>query len=85
MADNHHRKHGIYYTPSVLADYLAAPLITDAGVKILDPAYGEGALLLAAERQYHRKFPNSSLHLFGCDIKPVNGLLRHLPEANLKK
>ncbi len=81
------RENGIYYTPQILAEHLAAPLITSPKIDLLDPAYGEGALLLAAEKVYSEKIAkkNSGLHLFGCDTKPVNGLLKHLPEANLKK
>lgn len=79
------RENGIYYTPPDLAEYLATPLMPSADAEILDPAYGEGALLLAAER-IHNKVPGcSSISLFGCDTKPVNGLLKHLPEANLRK
>ena len=80
-----HKKNGIYYTPRILAEYLAKPLITADTQSILDPAYGEGALLLAVERLYKESGSNKDIQLFGCDIKPVNGLLKHLPEANLKE
>lgn len=79
------KQNGIYYTPSALAEYLVAPLIKCEDISILDPAYGEGSLLLSAEKIYYRKINKNGLHLFGCDIKPVNGLLEHLPKANLKK
>jgi len=83
----HQRENGIYYTPEALAEHLASPLIVKSGISLLDPAYGEGSLLLAAEKIYSQKISSkrSGLHLFGCDTKPVNGLLKHLPEANLKK
>jgi len=81
------KKNGIYYTPSILADYLVTPLIDQAQMSVFDPAYGEGALLLAAEKAYLSKFKTSpstmSLSMFGCDKRPVNGLLSHIPTANL--
>jgi adenine-specific DNA methylase len=79
------KENGVYYTPRVLAEYLARPLITANSHAILDPSYGEGSLLLAAERIFKQKNGSSEIHLFGCDTKPVNGLLKHLPEANLKE
>lgn len=79
------KENGIYYTPSPLAEFLARPLVSSNVQKILDPAYGEGSLLLAAERISKGENGTKEVHLFGCDIKPVNGLLTHLPEANLLK
>lgn len=80
------RKNGIYYTPEKLAKYLAAPLIDGSHMRIFDPAYGEGSLLLAAESIFKEKFESKgTLELFGTDIHPVNGLLSHLPKANLKQ
>lgn len=77
------KKNGVYYTPSNLAEYLAKGFIGTKRSYILDPSYGEGALLLAAERVLAVK--NNKNQLFGCDTKPVNGLLNHLPSANLKR
>lgn len=79
------KENGVYYTPSGLAEFLAAPLVNTDEQTILDPAYGEGALLLAAEKIFKGKTIGNGIHLFGCDTKPVNGLLKHLPEANLLK
>jgi len=79
------KKNGVYYTPKVLAEYLAKPLISATNQTILDPSYGDGSLLLAAERIFRKRNKSSEIHLFGCDIKPVNGLLKHLPEANLRE
>ena len=80
------RDNGVYYTPPELAEYLAAPILRgQRKSRLLDPAYGEGSLLLAAERVWERKKVKEKLSLYGCDIKPVNGLLTHLPQANLKK
>ena len=79
------KKNGIYYTPSALAEFLAGPLISELNQTVLDPAYGEGSLLLAAEKISKIKNNRGSIQLHGCDIKTVNGLLQHLPEANLLK
>ncbi len=84
---DHIRRNGIYYTPELLARYLVAPLIGQKNLSVFDPAYGEGALLLAAESIFKEKQKNSNhkLDLFGCDIHPLNGLLEHLPQANLQQ
>ncbi|MEQ9403865.1 MAG: N-6 DNA methylase [Cyclobacteriaceae bacterium] len=80
------RKNGVYYTPENLAKYLAEPLINGTTKLVFDPAYGEGSLLLAAESIFKKKMiKNASIELFGSDIHPVNGLLTHLPKANLKQ
>ena len=81
-----HRKNGVYYTPSELADWLAEPLIDRSNLTVFDPACGEGSLLLAAEKIHENKFATShsrDLQLFGCDIVPINGLLSHLPDSHL--
>ncbi len=79
------KKNGIYYTPGTLADSLVKPLINSPNHTIFDPAYGDGALLIAAERTYKEKFggENVGFPIFGCDKHPVNGRLTHLPDANL--
>lgn len=79
------KKNGIYYTPSDLAEFLAKPLLNAKGIKILDPAYGEGALLLAAEKILREKYGARSVGkmLHGYDKAPLNGLLKHLPYSNL--
>ncbi len=80
------RKNGVYYTPQELAHSLAEPLIDRSNLAVFDPAYGEGSLLLAAEKIYAQKYyrpHNGNLQLFGCDTIPVNGLLRHLQDSNL--
>jgi adenine-specific DNA-methyltransferase len=79
------RKNGVFYTPSVLADYLINPFIESGSSSILDPAYGDGALLLSAERAMNTQKTTFVRNLYGCDILPLNGLLKHLPEANLQK
>lgn len=77
------RENGIFYTPDGLAKYLARPLIKGKNLTVFDPAYGEGALLLASEAISNEGSSSQKIQLFGCDIHPVNGLLTHLPAANL--
>lgn len=81
------KHNGVYYTPIELAHFLARPLIRRANLKVFDPAYGEGALLLAAERVFIQKGYSSSysIELYGCDKIPKNGLLKHLPSRHLLK
>jgi adenine-specific DNA-methyltransferase len=79
------KKNGVYYTPSGLAEFLAEPLLQGAAQTIFDPAYGDGALLLAAEKILKERSIGNEVNFFGCDTKPVNGLLKHLPQANLLK
>ncbi|HOY17402.1 MAG TPA: N-6 DNA methylase [Haliscomenobacter sp.] len=76
---------GIYYTPDALAEYLARPLIKGEKLAVFDPAYGQGSLLLAGESISRQQQIVKELTLYGCDIHPVNGLLEHLPAANLKQ
>ncbi len=79
------RRHGIYYTPSHLADFLVKPLLTKSDLSIFDPAYGEGALLLAVEKTINQNnnLAVRDMELYGCDRTPVNGLLSHLPSSHL--
>lgn len=92
------RKNGIYYTPSHLAEAIAEPAISHAlknvsnvrdlkRVRILDPAAGCGAFLIASlriateilhERESFRKLSRTDLRklvaancIFGVDIDPV--------------
>lgn len=79
----HHRKNGVYYTPSLLARTLVEPLITDPNLSIVDPAYGDGALILAAEQVLREKFQSRKRrNLFGCDISPLSDRTQHLPASN---
>ena len=77
------KDNGIYYTPVGLALHLARPLISGKKLSVFDPAYGEGSLLLASEYLAQHENTIENLSLYGCDLHPVNGLLQHLPIANL--
>ncbi len=81
------RKNGVYYTPNSLAEFLVNPLIKRTRQSIFDPAYGDGALLIAAEKIFKKQVNGNGakLAIYGCDLKPVNGKLAHLPESNLVK
>jgi len=82
---DNNKKNGIYYTPNELAEYLVKPLINRANLKIFDPAYGQGALILAAERVIREKYLRNTNNLYGCDKNPKNGFLKHLPDKNFVK
>lgn len=77
------KNNGKFYTPQNLADYLVRPLINKHELKIFDPSYGEGALLLAAEKVCRQN--NINFELYGCDKSPVNGYLNHLDQSKLTK
>ncbi|MFH1697479.1 MAG: N-6 DNA methylase [Candidatus Omnitrophota bacterium] len=74
---------GIYYTPPELAETLVHPLIEKYKLCIFDPAYGDGSLLLTAEKL--GKALGVDYELFGCDKSPVNGFLKHMNKENLLK
>ncbi len=68
------RQHGIYFTPSGIADQMAAWLPLGEGV-VVDPACGDGALLMAAARLGH--------HVFGIESELLSAVaaalrLRHM-------
>lgn len=79
------RRNGKYYTPELLAEFLAKPLIRDTTKSVFDPAYGDGALLLAAEKVSQVRGVYPSVRLYGCDKAPVNGLLHRIPTSQLIK
>lgn len=67
------KRHGKHYTPEALAAFVARRLVRqlDAGVtdvSVLDPACGDGELLLAIYREISAVNPNASVHLTGFDI-----------------
>ena len=75
------KRHGVFYTPSDVAEYLAKNVITNCPVEItharcFDPACGTGVFLLALcraveERSHCRSFDRFeyvTTNLFGCDI-----------------
>lgn len=66
------KNNGVYYTPARLADFVVKLAISSSCSKVLDPCYGEGALLVAARRrllQLHSQSPERQL--FGFDIAPL--------------
>jgi SAM-dependent methyltransferase len=66
------KRHGRHYTPARLAEFLAERLlehvVPQGRLRILDPACGEGELLLAVHRATTRRFPGIRLHLTGYDL-----------------
>lgn len=81
------KRNGIFYTPKPLAEFLVKPLIKTSGQTIFDPAYGDGALLIAAEEIIRKRIKKKKIELpiYGCDKQPINGKLSHLPESHLSK
>ncbi len=68
------KRHGRHYTPPALARFLAQRLLrhvepSDAGVlRVLDPACGDGELLLATHHEVAARFPGVRLVLTGYDL-----------------
>ncbi|MGV9679816.1 Eco57I restriction-modification methylase domain-containing protein [Nocardia sp. NPDC003482] len=68
------KRHGRHYTPERLAEFLAARLLAQAvpagpgELSILDPACGDGELLLAARRVARARFPGVRVRLIGYDM-----------------
>ncbi|MFX0196307.1 MAG: class I SAM-dependent DNA methyltransferase [Candidatus Hodarchaeota archaeon] len=68
---NHDKNNGIFYTPPELAKFVAKLGISSINSRVLDPCYGEGALLLAAQNrllEHNSKILNRQL--YGYDIAP---------------
>lgn len=69
------KRHGRHYTPVRLAEFLAERLlehvVPQGRLRILDPACGEGELLLAVHRVAARRFPGIPLCLSGYDLDPA--------------
>jgi len=88
----HERNNGIYYTPPELANFAAKLGIANVDSSILDPCYGDGALLLAAhERLRQLGSISPARQIFGYDIAPRsenvrgNKLTRLFHKSKLKK
>lgn len=65
------RRLGQYYTPQGLAEYLAEEAILGADWAVMDPAFGQGALLKAAGEVLRAKGSASpEAQLFGVDLDP---------------
>lgn len=81
----HRKNNGVYYTPPYIAEFLISSFIKKSNISILDPAYGNGALLLAIDRVYKKnRLPKKGYpKIYGCDNSPHNGCLHHLKKARL--
>jgi len=68
------KRHGKHYTPAALADFLAdrvlgrLELSGDKTLRILDPACGDGELLLSVHRMAATQLPGVTLALVGYDL-----------------
>ncbi|MEV6280397.1 N-6 DNA methylase [Nocardia sp. NPDC051832] len=66
------KRHGRHYTPPVLARFLAARLLAHVPsgdvLRVLDPACGDGELLLAVRREAAVRLPGVRLELTGYDL-----------------
>ncbi|WP_194819249.1 Eco57I restriction-modification methylase domain-containing protein [Nocardia sp. XZ_19_385] len=66
------KRHGRHYTPPVLARFLADRLLAHAPpgdvLRVLDPACGDGELLLAVRREAAVRLPGVRLELTGYDL-----------------
>jgi len=63
------KNNGKYYTPPVLANFIAKHAIKNPESRVLDPCFGEGSLLVASYNRLHGFLSNSVENkLFGYDI-----------------
>ncbi len=79
----HQKNNGVYHTPNELARFIASISIKKANTRTLDPCYGEGSLLLAAQERMKNLGCNKiSENVFGFDIiHPPPAILDHLSLA----
>lgn len=74
------KSNGVFHTPKELAEYVATLGVEHPCSSVLDPCYGEGALLLAAYgRLLDVGCAEPSQHLFGYDIAPRLGAIQDTP------
>lgn len=71
------KRHGKHYTPTLLADFLAERVLGQlrgqlgngaADIRVLDPACGDGELLLAIHRIAAQTIPEAKVSLVGYDL-----------------
>jgi len=83
---------GAWYTPPELVEITVAglldgwsppPTASGHGVRVLDPACGDGRFLAAVEHTIRDRFPSTAVELTGVDVDPaaVDTLSRQLPHA----
>ncbi|MGW0251808.1 Eco57I restriction-modification methylase domain-containing protein [Nocardia goodfellowii] len=69
------KRHGRHYTPPALARFLATRLLAHVPpgdvLRVLDPACGDGELLLAVRREAAERLPGVRLELTGYDLDPA--------------
>ena len=63
----HKKKNGIYYTPELVSTLLTREGLETGSLSILDPACGDGALLMAAAEGFKGVGARERLRLVGCD------------------
>ncbi|MGY2062207.1 N-6 DNA methylase, partial [Nocardia gipuzkoensis] len=72
--DGARKRHGRHYTPVRLAEFLATRLLAHSDprrpgeLRVLDPACGDGELLVAARRMARLRFPRVRVRLIGYDV-----------------
>ncbi len=72
---NHIKSEGATYTPSRLAQFVAAKIvdaweapINDRTARVLDPAMGDGELLLALVNELRNRYPHLRIEVFGFEL-----------------
>lgn len=67
------RRHGIFYTPGDVADFMTEWVVGDDDVRVLDPACGTGVFLRSAARRFKRDLSADDVlaRLYGVDLDPI--------------
>lgn len=77
------KSNGVVYTPKIMADYLAGQMlrfyngkiISNKPVKILDPASGEGELLIAMASLLYANFRDIKIEIVGYETDPNSAII----------
>jgi adenine-specific DNA-methyltransferase len=67
MTDAEQKRRGAYYTSTDVADFLARWAVPSNGGSVLDPSYGEGALLRAAAQRFEGMRVDPRERLYGVE------------------